>query len=242
MVHGMTITGKSWETTPDGRMGWDEYFVRKGHPVYVPDQVARGRSGFDQAVFSKVRTGSTPAGQQPPLPRFSDEVSGPISVSDRSLASPIRNEQFPVAAADELSKQGIPDVNAGLPSPNPAFKALSDLAGQVTGGAVLMGHSQSGHFPLEAALVNSSGIKGMILVEPGTGPATYTDQQIATLKTIPILAVLAITSTRPPGFRASLCGRVPLTLARRSSHALRRRAAMRKCCFRRTKASEATVT
>jgi hypothetical protein len=23
MVHGATLTGKSWETTPDGRMGWD---------------------------------------------------------------------------------------------------------------------------------------------------------------------------------------------------------------------------
>jgi alkylhydroperoxidase/carboxymuconolactone decarboxylase family protein YurZ len=49
MVHGATLTGKSWETTPDGRMGWDEYFVRRGHPVYVPDQVGRGRSGFNQA-------------------------------------------------------------------------------------------------------------------------------------------------------------------------------------------------
>ena len=39
MVHGATLTGKSWETTPDGRMGWDEYFVRRGHPVYVPDQI-----------------------------------------------------------------------------------------------------------------------------------------------------------------------------------------------------------
>ena len=36
MVHGATLTGKSWETTPDGRMGWDEYFVRNAHPVYVP--------------------------------------------------------------------------------------------------------------------------------------------------------------------------------------------------------------
>ena len=67
MVHGATLTGKSWETTPDGRMGWDEYFVRKGHPVYVPDQVGRGRSGFNQAVFNNVRAGSAPAGQPPPL-------------------------------------------------------------------------------------------------------------------------------------------------------------------------------
>ena len=53
MVHGATLTGKSWETTPDGRMGWDEYFVRKGHPVYVPDQVGRGRSGFNQARLER---------------------------------------------------------------------------------------------------------------------------------------------------------------------------------------------
>jgi pimeloyl-ACP methyl ester carboxylesterase len=73
MVHGATLTGKSWETTPDGRMGWDEYFVRKGHPVYVPDQVGRGRSGFNQAVFNNVRAGSTPPANQPVWLRFSDE-------------------------------------------------------------------------------------------------------------------------------------------------------------------------
>ena len=67
MVHGATLTGKSWETTPDGRMGWDEYFVRKGHPVYVPDQVGRGRSGFNQAVFNDVRAGSTPPANLPAL-------------------------------------------------------------------------------------------------------------------------------------------------------------------------------
>ena len=65
MVHGATLTGKSWETTPDGRMGWDEYFVRKGHPVYVPDQVGRGRSGFNQAVIQQ-RASGFGAGEQPP--------------------------------------------------------------------------------------------------------------------------------------------------------------------------------
>ena len=35
LIHGCCLTGKTWETTPDGRMGWDEYFLRAGHPVYV---------------------------------------------------------------------------------------------------------------------------------------------------------------------------------------------------------------
>jgi hypothetical protein len=44
MIHGCCLTGKTWETTPDGRMGWDEYFVRKGYAMYVIDQASRGRS------------------------------------------------------------------------------------------------------------------------------------------------------------------------------------------------------
>lgn len=42
LIHGCCLTGKTWETTPDGRMGWDEYFVRKGFPTYVIDQSWRG--------------------------------------------------------------------------------------------------------------------------------------------------------------------------------------------------------
>ena len=41
MVHGCCLSSKTWETTPDGRMGWDEYFVRRGRAVYLADQVSR---------------------------------------------------------------------------------------------------------------------------------------------------------------------------------------------------------
>ena len=108
MVHGATLTGKSWETTPDGRMGWDEYFVRKGHPVYVPDQVGRGRSGFNQAVFNDVRAGSTPPGNLPNVLRFSDEVVWPNFPFGSKPGAPYPDSQFPVTAVDELAKQGVP--------------------------------------------------------------------------------------------------------------------------------------
>jgi pimeloyl-ACP methyl ester carboxylesterase len=42
---------------------------------------------------------------------------------------------------------------------------MSDLAGQLNG-AVLMGHSQSGSFPLEAAILDPAATKGLVLVEP----------------------------------------------------------------------------
>jgi pimeloyl-ACP methyl ester carboxylesterase len=96
MVHGATLTGKSWETTPDGRMGWDEYFVRKGHPVYVPDQVGRGRSGFNQAVFNNVRAGSAPAASLPRWLRFSDKGVWPNFRFGSKPGLPYSDSQFPV--------------------------------------------------------------------------------------------------------------------------------------------------
>ncbi len=44
--HGGGLTGASFETTPDGREGWLNLFLRKGWDVYVSDAVERGRSGF----------------------------------------------------------------------------------------------------------------------------------------------------------------------------------------------------
>jgi pimeloyl-ACP methyl ester carboxylesterase len=200
MVHGATLTGKSWETTPDGRMGWDEYFVRKGHPVYVPDQVGRGRSGFNQAVFNTARAGSAPATGLPRWIRFSDEVVWPNFRFGSKPSEPYADSQFPVKAVDELSKQGVPDVSfGGVPNPNPTFKALAELAAQVNG-AVLMGHSQSGAFPLAAALLTPSAAKGLILVEPGGCPGQqYTDEQIKTLAAIPVLVVFGDHRDTPTG-------------------------------------------
>jgi pimeloyl-ACP methyl ester carboxylesterase len=198
MVHGATLTGKSWETTPDGRMGWDEYFVRKGHPVYVPDQVGRGRSGFNQAVFNDVRAGTAPPASQPVWLRFSDEGVWPNFRFGLTPGALFPDSQFPLAAVDELSKQGVPDVSlGGLPTPNPTWKALSDLAGQLNG-AVLMGHSQSGSFPLEAALLDARAAKGLVLVEPGRCPA-YTADEVKTLATVPILVVFGDHRDNPTG-------------------------------------------
>jgi pimeloyl-ACP methyl ester carboxylesterase len=199
MVHGATLTGKSWETTPDGRMGWDEYFVRKGHSVYVPDQVGRGRSGFNQAVFNNARAGSLPPSILPRWIRFSDEVVWPNFRFGSKPDAPFADSQFPVTAVDELSKQGVPDVSfGGVPNPNPTLKALSDLASQVNG-AVLMGHSQSGPFPLAAALLNPAVAKGLVLVEPGGCPPNYTDEQIKTLAALPILVVFGDHRDTPTG-------------------------------------------
>jgi hypothetical protein len=186
MIEGGGLSGKSWETTPDGRMGFDEYFVRQSHPVYVVDQVWRGRSGSDVAVFNKVRAGTLLPSELPNMIRTSAEVAWSVFRFGPSFGIPWPDEQFPVDHVVEFYKQGVPSFSILAPgAPNPNYKELSDL-GIKLNGAVLMGHSQSGLFPIEAALVDTSGIKGLILAEAGA-PAAYTDAQIAKLATVPIL-------------------------------------------------------
>lgn len=190
MVHGAGLSGHSFDTTPDGRMGWYEYFVRHAYPAYVVDQVGRARSGFNQAVFNDVGTGLAKPDAQPRIVRMGDQYAAWINFRfgpEPGVAFP--DSQFPLQAAAELSRQGIPDLEAVLPLPNPNYRALSTLATKL-GGAVLLGHSQSGAYPLEAALLDPGVVKAVVLVEPGScGADTYTDAQIATLAKVPVLVL-----------------------------------------------------
>jgi hypothetical protein len=43
--HGAGQFSKTWETTPDGREGFQNIFLRRGFGVYVLDQPRRGRAG-----------------------------------------------------------------------------------------------------------------------------------------------------------------------------------------------------
>src|SRR2546426_10936775 len=69
MVHGSSHTGACLESTPDGREGWEPYFVRRGISTYVVDQAGRGRSGFDESVIHEgeamINGGGVAAGGAP---------------------------------------------------------------------------------------------------------------------------------------------------------------------------------
>ncbi len=216
LIHGAGLSGKSYDTTPDGRMGWFEYFVRKSHPTYVVDQVGRARSGFNQSAINNRLSGAStaPTGSVVPTApgapaaigqgafRFGDRIGvwtnfrfGP------RFGEAFPGSLFPVEAVGELSKQAIPDLTSQVPQPNPTLKALSELAGDLNG-AVLISHSQSGPFPMDAALIDPKGIAAIVALEPGVCRANYTDDQIAKLAKIPTLVVFGDNLTAPTGLGA----------------------------------------
>ena len=191
MVHGGGLSGQAYETTPDGRMGWSEYFVRAGHPVYGVDQAGRGRSGFDASVYNQARLGAQPAKDQPPILVIGHEYAWTWFRIGPSFGVPFPDTQFPVEAADAFYKMWIPDLNAALPADNPSYADLAAL-GRRVGGAVVMGHSESFMFPEQAALVDPAAVKGIISLESGYACATpYTPEQQAVLAKIPILIVFS---------------------------------------------------
>ena len=71
-AHGVEQFSKTWETTPDGREGFQNIFLRKGFSVYLVDQPRRGNAGrgtetvtitptFDEEVwFNRFRVGIYP--------------------------------------------------------------------------------------------------------------------------------------------------------------------------------------
>jgi len=197
MVHGCCLSSKTWETTPDGRMGWNEYFVRKGRSVYLADQSSRARSGFDATKMVGVKLGKVPPSDLPNVFMASHQTSWLLFRFGPSFNTPFPDEQFPTQAADELYKQMIPDLNGFLPTPNPTWGNMASLAVQLNG-AVLMGHSESGFFPEQAALVNPAGVRGIVSIEMPC-ETTLKPEQISTLAKIPILVMFGDHLSDVPG-------------------------------------------
>lgn len=153
MLHGAYESGRSWETTPDGREGFQTIFLRRHFPVYIVDQPRRGRAGnstvatmieptpYDQLFFDQFRMGK--------WPNFFDSVQ--FSRDPEAL------DQFFQAVTPNTGP-----YDAGVISD--AMAALFDKIGP----AILFSHSQGGE-PGWLTAIKSKNVKGIVALEPGSG-------------------------------------------------------------------------
>ena len=208
-VHGCCLSSKTWETTPDGRMGWYEYFTRLGHPTYLAEQSGRARSGFNGTVYNEVKLGLRAPNEQPFVLLATYEFAWSIFRFGPSYGVAWSDEQFPMNKVDELFKQvnpdliltEVPDLAAEFVTPttnNPTVANMAALA-QDLGGVVLVGHSQSSGFPTQAALKGLSGVRGIIQLETGCF-SNLTANEVAILAKIPMLVVVGdhFSTPQPP--------------------------------------------
>ena len=164
MWHGGGLTGVTWETTPDGREGWLNYFLRKGWSVYNSDAVERGRAGWAQYpdIFKSDPVFLTTAN---PFERFRIG-DGPNSYDpDPAKRKVMPGSQFPVEAYENFVKQGVPRWTTNDDATIAAYIAEIDRVGP----SVVMVHSQSGSFGFKVAQARPDKVKALVLAEPAGG-------------------------------------------------------------------------
>jgi pimeloyl-ACP methyl ester carboxylesterase len=180
MWHGGGLTGVTYETTPDGRKGWLNMFVRNGWDVYVSDAVERGRSGFaspdvwpDEPIFLTYAD---------PFERFRIGAGEGSWSPDPARQKLMPGVQFPVEAYANYMKQLVPRWLSTDDAVIAGYVALVDKVCP----CVLLLHSQGGGFGLKVAEMRPDKIKAIVAVESAGGG---TLAKAAALKNAPLLMI-----------------------------------------------------
>ena len=179
--HGGGLTGATYETTPDGREGWLNYFLRKGWSVYNSDAVERGRAGWAQYpdIFKSEPVFLTTSN---PFERFRIGA-GPGSYDpDPAKRKLMPGSQFPGEGYDNFVKQNVPRWTTNDDATLAAYIAEIDRVCP----CIILFHSQAGTFGFKAAQARPDKVKALIAVEPaGVGDPAKLDA----LKAIPSLVI-----------------------------------------------------
>jgi pimeloyl-ACP methyl ester carboxylesterase len=170
----------SYESTPDGRDGWLNFFIRKGWDVYNSDAVERGRSGFasgdvwpDAPIFLTY---------QDPFERFrigQGEGSWNADPAQRKLNP---GSAFPAEAYANYMRQLVPRWLSTDKAVVAAYLALVDKVCP----CVMLLHSQGGTFGFQVAEQRPDKIKGIVAVE-ASSPGNIANAP--KLKDIPVLQI-----------------------------------------------------
>jgi pimeloyl-ACP methyl ester carboxylesterase len=177
--HGGGLSGVSWETTPDGREGWQHFFLRRGWPVYVSDAVERGRAGWSMIPE---QTGGAPVllTVDNPFERFR------IGAGQGSFArgEVLPGNQFPADRDSYMNfmRQIVPRFTTTDELSLEAYLALLDRVGP----SVVVAHSQAGLFGWRAAQERPDKVRALVLVEPA---AVGDAAKAAALRGVPVLMV-----------------------------------------------------
>lgn len=182
LMHGGGLCGVTYETKPDGQPGWQSWFLRAGHDVYVADSVERGRASWARSpeIFHDEPHFRTKE-EAWELFRIGADGSWRGSAS-ASTANP--GILFPIAAFNQFMKQATPRWTT---TDNAIQAAYNTLVGD-HGPFVIIAHSQGGNFAFKMAAVHPDKVAAVVAVEPSGFPV-LSQESMAALRAIPHLFV-----------------------------------------------------
>ena len=162
LLHGGGFTGTMWEATPDGRPGWLQNFLAEGYPVYVVDNVERGRAGW--CPFPSLWPG-------PPILRSAEEAWSLFRIGaaeNFAARRPFDPQRFPTGAFDELIRGSVPRFPRQ--TDDAAVRALDAVLAKIGRPVALVAHSQGGEIALRTALSAPERVAALVLVESSGFP------------------------------------------------------------------------
>lgn len=187
MVHGGGHSGKTYETTPDGREGWFTSFTRRGFAPYVVDDPNRGRTCCESTQIHKVRLGLADPSTLPLASQTAIQPAWNLFRFGPEFPDPFPGVQFPVDL--ETVEQYMRQLVLSYRAPEELDKIKDGIVAllEEIGPAILMIHSQSGGPGLNAVLERPDLVKGFIAIEPSafTLPSNGADALVE----VPTLAV-----------------------------------------------------
>ncbi len=164
MMPGGGLSGVVYETTPDGRAGWQWFFLRAGYSTYVADLDQTGRSSW--ARYPEINP-DEPAFRSNAFMWEVFRIGPPGSYAFANELSPYADTQFPVAAFTTFAKQAQPR----FPISRETEAGLYDEILHSVCPCILLTHSASGLGGMAAAARWPSLVKAVISVEPSDAPS-----------------------------------------------------------------------
>lgn len=165
--HGGGQSKRTWETTPDGREGFQNIFLRRGFGIYLVDQPRRGDAGLstvaaDEAVFTR-------------NPMF---LSRTFYALFRLGEWPdfYPGVQFPKTpeSLNQFMRQGTLDT--GPLDFDIAADAMGALLDKI-GPSILVTHSQGGTVGWRTVL-RTSNVRAIVAYEPGGSPFVFPENEL----------------------------------------------------------------
>ena len=187
-LHGYGQSRMGWMTTPDGRPGWSDLFLRMGHSVFLIDQPRRGEAGqtsvpgtistepSDQTWYTQFRIGT-----------YLDNKFTRNEGSQFPAGEDVLDQFFRQMTPDTAMDAANGDQNIDMTVVAQAVAATVDEVYARTGkDSILVTHSQGGMPGWETARYTDH-IAAIVAIEPGMAPMVDSEDYATLLeKNIPV--------------------------------------------------------
>ncbi|OZF25702.1 hypothetical protein CH296_26685 [Rhodococcus sp. 14-2496-1d] len=200
LVHGGGGTGRVWETTPDGREGYQNIFLRRGHPVYIVDAPRGGRSGFPSFNGDVGKLDETQQFVPARTLRPGREHGWSRWRLGPTYPQVYDTQAFPMDAVDSFLQHLRPLISDDADVVAGALTALFDEIGE----CILVTHSNSGLWGWLAA-ARSSEVRAVVSYEPGV---VFAEESLP--HPIPLSSGLEPAGTTVPAAEFDRLARIPI--------------------------------